>query len=220
MAEQGMAGRCLELLKDNLLFPHGDETVHVPQDVYGYLNRLAGETPAGSDGLIFTPWVNGVLVPGDDPFTRSAFFNQNPRTGRAQYVRAVMEGVAFNLRWLKTHVEKFIGRPFDRLRFIGGGALSDVWCQITADVLNCQVDVPAEPRMANARGAALAAFHALGKISPDAMPGLVPSARTYKPEPQQRNLYEHQFEHFLACYRRMKPIYRNMNAPRSDHLSD
>src|SRR5208337_4362326 len=78
-AEQGMAGRCLEFLKD-VLFPPGDETAPPPADVYGYLNRLAEQVAPGSDGLIFTPWINGVLAPSEDPFTRSAFFNQTART--------------------------------------------------------------------------------------------------------------------------------------------
>ena len=121
-AEQGTAGRCLEFLKNNILFPVNGQTP-ASSDLYGILNAEAGQVAAGSDGLIFTPWINGVLAPREDHYTRSAFFNQTARTTRAHYVRAVMEGVAFNLRWLKGHVEKFIGRPFAQLNFIGGGAV-------------------------------------------------------------------------------------------------
>src|ERR1035437_1702884 len=124
-AEQGSAGRCLEFLKD-ILYPAG--SANSPIDVYADMNRLAAEVAPGSDGLIFTPWINGVLAPHEDASTRSAFFNQNARTSRGHYVRAVMEGVAYNLRWLKGYVEKFIGRPFEQLNFIGGGASSDLWC--------------------------------------------------------------------------------------------
>lgn len=211
MAEQGMAGRCLEFLKDNILFPEHDEAVQLPADVYGYLNRLAAEVPPGSDGLIFTPWINGVLAPADDPLTRSAFFNQSARTTRGHYVRAVMEGVAFNLRWLKKHVEKFVGRPFASLRFIGGGAMSDLWCQIMADVLGCAVQQVADPRNANAVGAALAAFSALGEVQVDDIPGLVQVAQTYQPIAANRAVYDRQFREFMACYQRMKPVYRRLN---------
>lgn len=62
-------------------------------------------------------------MPADDPWTRSAFVNQSHRTTRAHYARAVMEGVAFNIRWLRMYVERFVGRPFADLRFIEGGGI-------------------------------------------------------------------------------------------------
>src|SRR5258708_10130261 len=63
VAEQGMAGRCLEFLKDNILYPPG---VEQPADVYDVLERHAAGVAAGSDGLIFTPWINGVVLPTDE----------------------------------------------------------------------------------------------------------------------------------------------------------
>ncbi|MBM4364512.1 MAG: FGGY-family carbohydrate kinase, partial [Deltaproteobacteria bacterium] len=208
VAEQGMAGRCLEFLKDNILFPEGPDGMKPPPDVYDLLSREAARAPAGSDGLIFTPWINGVLVPEEDPTTRSAFFNQSWRTTRAHYVRAVMEGVAYNLRWLRSAVEGFVGRPFAQLNFIGGAALSDVWCNILADVLRCPVRQVRDPRNANAVGAALAAFAALGEIRVDDIPGLVKFAAVYEPDPANARVYDEQFEEFRDFYRRMKQIYR------------
>jgi xylulokinase len=214
MAEQGMAGRCLEFLKDNLLFPDGTDGVAPPEDPYAVLNRHARRVPAGSDGLIFTPWIGGVLVPADDAYTRSAFLNQSARTTRDHYVRAVMEGVAFNLRWLRQYVERFIRRPFPQLNFIGGAALSDVWCQIQADVLGCPVRQVAAPRYANAVGAALAGFAALGELRVDELGDLVRIAAVYRPDPANRRLYDDQFAAFMDFYRRMKPVYKRLNARR------
>ncbi len=206
-AEQGTAGRCLEFLKNNILFPANGQN----GDLYEVLNREAAQAAPGSDGLIFTPWINGVLAPGEDPYTRSAFFNQTARTTRAHYVRAVMEGVAFNLRWLKGHVERFIGRPFPALNFIGGGASSEIWCQIQADVLGCPVRRIANSRSANAIGAALAAFSALGELNVDDIPELVKIARTYDPDSKNSRIYDQQFREFLEFYKRMKPIYKRLN---------
>lgn len=208
-AEQGTAGRCLEFLKNNILFPVNG--CPLPSDLYSVLNAEAAEAPPGSEGLIFTPWINGVLAPREDHYTRSAFFNQSARTTRAHYVRAVMEGVAFNLRWLKGHVEKFIGRPFPRLNFIGGGASSDVWCGILADILGCPVRRIANARAANAIGAALAAFSTLGELRIDAIPGLVKAAENYEPDEKHRRVYDEQFREFLEFYKRMRPIYRRLN---------
>lgn len=211
VAEQGAAGRCLELLKDNLLFPPNGDGVAPMSDPYEILDREARTVPPGSDGLIFTPWINGVLVPAEDPYTRSAFFNQSARTTRSHYVRAVMEGVAFNLCWLRGYVEKFIGRRFPHLNFIGGAALSGVWCQILADVVGCPVRQVANPRYANAVGAALAAFAALGEIEVDDIAQIVKIATVYQPDPANRRVYEQQFAAFLDFYTRMKPIYTRLN---------
>jgi len=208
-AEQGIAGRCLDFLKNNILFPGNGQPSS--SDLYAILNAEASQVPPASDGLIFTPWINGVLAPGEDPYTRSAFFNQSGRTTRAHYVRAVMEGVAFNLRWLKGHVEKFIGREFPQLNFIGGGATSEVWCQILADILGCPVRRVANARNASAVGAALAAFSTLGELKPEEIPQIVKIAETYQPTETNRAIYAQQFREFLEFYKRMKPIYKRMN---------
>lgn len=209
VAEQGPAGRCLELLKD-VLYP-ADGAAAPATNAYEDLDRLAAAVPPGSDGLIFTPWISGVLAPSGDRHTRSAFFNQSARTTRGHYARAVMEGVALNLRWLKGYVEKFVGRRFEQLSFIGGGAQSELWCQIMADVLGCPVRRVAEARNASAVGAAMAAFAALGEISLDDIPALVKIAAVYHPVPAARQVYDRRFQEFLEFYKRMKPIYRRLN---------
>lgn len=206
--EQGAAGRSIEFLKD-ILYPA--DRADSSADVYRDMNRLAAEVAPGSDGLIFTPWINGVLAPHEDASTRSAFFNQTTGTGRGHYVRAVMEGVAYNLRWLKGYVEKFIGRPFKQLNFIGGGASSDLWCQIQADVLGCTVRQVANPRNANAVGAAMAAFAALGEVAIDEISGRVKIAAEYRPIERNQRIYDRQFREFLAFYRQNRAIYRRLN---------
>ncbi|MGH7780820.1 MAG: xylulokinase [Candidatus Binataceae bacterium] len=207
-AEQGIAGRCFEFLKE-ILYPGGGA------EPLAEMNGLAAAIRPGSDGLIFTPWLGGVLAPSEDSATRSAFFNQTMRTTRGHYVRAVMEGIAFNLRWLKGYVEKFIGHQFRSLAFIGGGAASDLWCQIQADILGCPIRQVANPRGANAVGAALAAFVAMGEIKPSEISALVKIARVYDPAPENRKLYDARFREFMQIYRRNRAIYRRLNAEAS-----
>jgi xylulokinase len=211
MAEQGIAGRFLEVVKDNLLLPPGDPTVAELEDPYAYLNRLAASVPPGCDGVLFTPWVNGILVPADDPHTRSTLANFSHRTGRAHVVRAVFEGVAYNIRWLREHVEKFVGQRFPSLRFIGGGAVSDLWCQIFADVLGVPIERVAQPRAANAVGAALAAFVALGRASLAEIERAVRVERTFLPEETARRHYDQAYAEFRHLYRVLKPTYRRWN---------
>ena len=85
-------------------------------------------------------------------------------TERAHLVRAVLEGVAFNARWLLDSVERFIKRPMPVLRILGGGAVSDLWCQIHADILDRRIERVAEPMYANLRGAGFFAAMSLGRI--------------------------------------------------------
>ena len=113
------AGACINWLRDNLLFP--DDALRdgpAPSDFYARLNAVAAEAPPGSDKVIFTPWLIGERSPVADATLRGAFFNQSLSTTRAHLCRAVMEGVAYNSRWLLQYVEKFIGRrmpaPNDR----------------------------------------------------------------------------------------------------------
>lgn len=212
IAEQGAAGRCLEFVARNVLYGDDVEGPAPPPDLYERLDQLAASVPAGSDGLIFTPWLNGVNAPREDPFTRSAFFNQSLDTTRAHYARATMEGVAYNLRWLKGAVERFAGRRFERLNLIGGAALSPTWCQILADVLGCDVGQVANPRYANAVGAALAGFTALGELDPAEIPAAVELTATYEPDAAARRVHDRQFEHFLRLYRANRRLYRRLNA--------
>ncbi|MFX8585777.1 FGGY-family carbohydrate kinase, partial [Acinetobacter baumannii] len=81
--------------------------------------------------------------------------NLSLNSGAADMVRAVLEGVAYNNRWLHEAVEHFAGRRLDPVRLIGGGAESDLWCQIHADVMDRTIERVAQPRLANLRGAAL-----------------------------------------------------------------
>jgi xylulokinase len=114
------------------------------------------------------------------------------------------------MRWLKPHVERFAKTRFDQLSFIGGGALSDVWTQIFADVLGVPIRRVAEPRLANAVGAGMLAFVALGEAAADDIPALVHGS-VHEPEPERGRTYDAMFDQFLRFYKRTRPIYRRLN---------
>jgi xylulokinase len=73
-------------------------------------------------------------------------------------LRAVFEGIACNNRWLLSFAEKLVGKKFEAINFIGGGANSEVWSQILADVFDRPVRQMKQPLNANSRGAALLAL--------------------------------------------------------------
>ncbi len=200
--EQESAGVCLQLLKDNVL----------RADSYEELLIEADAAPAGSGGLIFMPWLNGERTPVDDHRVRGGFANQSLETTRGDLVRAVLEGVAYNSRWLQTYVEKFIKRPLGPINVIGGGSRSDLWCQIHADVLGRPIRRVRDPMFAGARGAAFQAAVALGHVTWDRLSAMVPVDRTFEPNPANRAVYDRGFKAFVDLYRSTRKIHARLNA--------
>jgi xylulokinase len=215
VAEQGAAGRCLEAVVERMLFADRDVSDPTVRS-QAYLDAFAeaASVPPGSEGLIFLPWLNGSGPPAANGDVRGGFLNQTLQTTRGQAVRAVLEGIAFNLRWLLPHVERFVGKRFDALRFVGGAAASDLWCQIFADILDRPMHRIAEPRLATVRGAALHAFMSLGIRRRDEISAMVPVSAVFEPNPANRRTYEELFPHFVACYKRNRTLFSRLNRRR------
>jgi len=213
--EQECAGNCLNYLRDNLIYP-ADELANgaLPPNGYQYFDRVAEKTAPGSGQVIFLPWLYGERTPIDDPLVRGGFFNLALRTTREQLVRAVFEGVAFNSRWLLKYVEQFIGRRVTAINAVGGGAKSDVWCQIHADVLQRTIRQVKDPWLASLRGAAWLAALALGQASIDDIVQHTPIAYTFEPNLDHRQLYDELFAEFVNIYQRNKSIYARLNRVR------
>jgi xylulokinase len=208
--EQESAGVCLTEL-GRILFP---EEGAPPGDPYAAMLALAADVPAGSDGLIFTPWLNGERSPVDDGTVRGGFFNQSLGVTRGHLVRAVLEGVACNSRWLLGYVERFVGRRLEAVTAVGGGARSELWCQVHADVLGRVVRQAADPLLASARGAALQASVALGHLGWDEVAATVPIARSFEPDPARRRVYDTLFPEFVNLYRSTRKIHARLNGRR------
>ena len=210
--EQQTAGACLKYLRDNVLY-HQDEllTEAGQPDVYKVFDQIVERTPAGSDRLIFTPWLNGERTPVEDRTIRGGLYNISLTTTREHIIRAVFEGVAYNANWLLGYVEKFIQRRLDVLNIIGGGANSKVWCQIFADILNRPIRQVKDPILANARGAAFLASVALGYMSFEDIPEHVQFTQTYTPNPDNRAVYDDLYRSYLNIYKQNSPIHARLN---------
>ena len=211
-ALQATAGGNLTYLRDQILY-HKDELLQeaaVP-DIFKVLDQIADRVPAGANGVIYTPWIWGERAPIDDKSVRAGLYNLSLHNSREDIIRAFLEGIAFNTRWLLKPVESFLGRKVESINIVGGGAQSDVWCQIFADVMNVEIKQVADPIYANARGAAWIGAVGLGEISFNDVPELVEIQRSYTPQSEIRMLYDERFETFKKIYKRMKPIYQKLN---------
>ena len=204
------AGVCLQWIRDGVLaHPRGFGPSWDPS--YDDLVALAAAARPGSGGVIFTPWLKGERSPVDDRTLRAAFLNVSLTTDRADLVRAVLEGVAYNMAWLVEVADRFTGRRLEPLRVLGGGAQSDLWCQIHADVLGRRVERVADPAVAQLRGVALYALVALGRLDLADVPALVPAATAFDPDPATSATYAPLYAEFTRVYGRLKGMYRRLN---------
>ena len=187
------------------------------QVVDGSYEELCDEaihSPAGSNGVLFQPWLAGMRSPVDDRSARGGWTGMSLQTTRADLIRSVLEGVALQSRWLLGPVEKFAGTRFDALRILGGGAQSDLWCQIHADALGRRVERVREPMAAQSRGAALIAALALGVIGFDDVPALVPVDRAFVPDPQVTPVYDALARELPKVYSGLKGTFSRLRSPR------
>jgi xylulokinase len=203
------AGICLQWLREAFF---ASDPLH--QTSYDDLCDMAHSVPAGSNGLIFTPWLKGERTPVEDRTLRGAFLNLSLNTDRAAFVRAVLEGVAFNARWLLDSVESFTRKRMGTLRILGGGAVSDVWCQIHADILERRIERVADPTVANLRGVALFAAIALDRMTLDDVSDRVMVDRVFEPEASTRAVYRPMYRQYRGLYRKLHGVYAQLNRGR------
>jgi xylulokinase len=197
------AGLCLRWLQEAL--------PQTQRPTFSGLTAHAATAPPGSGDVLFTPWIAGERSPVDDRNARGGWHNVSVTTGGPELTRAVLEGVAYNSRWLHEAVERFARTRLDHLRMFGGGASSDLWCQIHADVLDRTIERVADPLHANLRGAAMSASLALGAISRNEIRELIPVDRTFTPDPRNRAVYDRLYSEFPKLYKAQRKMFARLN---------
>jgi xylulokinase len=209
-AMQSAAGSNLTFMRDRLLFPRDVLTPEgATSDFYARAGELAQASPVGANGLLYLPWLAGERTPVDDPSLRATLLNVSLKHTRADILRAVLEGVALNTRWMLESVNEFLGAPARSITLVGGGGQSALWAQIFSDTLGISVRLPEEPIQANVRGAAFLAGVGIGALRFEDLPERVPLARVFEPRPEARAIYGVRYAQFRAAHRRLKPFYRS-----------
>jgi xylulokinase len=208
-AMQSAAGSNLEFMRDRLLFPRDALTPDgAGSDFYAQLGELAAKSPAGARGLLYLPWLAGERTPVDDPGLRATLLNVSLKHTRADVLRAVLEGVALNTRWMLEAVERFLGKRAESITLVGGGGQSRLWAQIFADTLGVTVKLPHEPIQANVRGAAFLAGIGIGALKVEDIPSCVPIEHQLAPLAENATVYAERYAQFRAAHRQLRPIYR------------
>lgn len=204
VAAQETAGASVEWAVKNLAVLKDGQPDYVAFD------ELAKKSPAGAKGLFFFPWMFGERVPVDDDKIRGGFLNMSLEHGRPELARAVLEGVALNTRWALNPVEKITGSQ-GNIRLMGGGAVSDLWCQIFADVLQRPIEQVFQPEFGGCRGAAMAAAVGAGWFENlEAATAMVQVNKTFEPNKAFAKLYEKKFKAFVKNYQSINGWYKNL----------
>lgn len=221
-AELETAGKCLEWAKDHLCLDEVGVYLNTEKitdtyeakytSLYDYMSEVINNVPAGANGVIFTPWLHGNRCPFEDPNSRGMFFNLSLDSGKSEMLRAVIEGVCFHLRWFIDVQEKKV-RTSQRIRFVGGGALSPVTCQILADITGKTVETVDSPQNVGAVGAAVIVACGLGMINKvSEAKKLIPVVKTYHPDSSKKAVYDKQFEVFKNLYKANKNNFAALNS--------
>jgi xylulokinase len=169
--------------------------------------ELAG-TISPSDAVpLFLPHLQGERAPIWDSATRGVFARMDSRAGAPEMVRAVMEGVAFSARWAFEALQSSAGVTLRVANLGGGGARSDLWCQIRADVLGFSLR-RATVSEAGALGAAILAGLGSGVMPSltDAVRKLVKFDRTFEPNAANLAYYDEKFGKYRELYAALQPF--------------
>ena len=221
-AELETAGKCYEWVKNhlaldeiNIYLKENEITSNFESEftsLYDYMSSEVCKVPAGANGVIFTPWLHGNRCPFEDPNAAGMFFNIRIDTGKRDMIRAVLEGICYHLRWLLECEAKKV-KTSDVIRFVGGGSLSPVTCQMLADIPGRTIETVDNPQEVGAMGCAIVVAAGLtGENVNDVSRRLVKANHSYLPDPENKEIYERNYKVFKDLYRSNAANFRHLNA--------
>lgn len=177
-------------------------------DAYQTINAEAQAVPVGSEGLLFAPYLAGERTPHADPNARGCFIGLTTKHHRGHMARAVMEGVAMSLRESLEIIQQ-LGVPIREMRLSGGGAKSQLWKQIFADVMDqaaCTINAEQGP----AFGVALLASVGIGHFNSieEACKATIEVVNKTQPKKTASKQYDKLFPIYQSIYKNLKPTFQ------------
>jgi xylulokinase len=204
IAELETAGKCIEWVKERLS--------HTPMEEYDELFEYIKDTPAGSNGIVFSPWMHGNRCPFEDSYARGVFFNVDVSSRGSDLIKSVIEGVCLHMRWmLEATEETFATSPV--VRFTGGSSMSPMVCQILADVLGRELETIENPRYVGAMGAAGVMSVGLGlSDNIKEIKKIIRVTDKYSPIPENTAVYDKIYPTFKNLYFDNKKSFSALNS--------
>lgn len=220
-AELETAGKCFEWVRDHLALD--EVNVYLDQtkitdvesrfaSLYDYLSDEVSKVPPGANGVIFTPWLHGNRCPFEDSKAGGMFFNIRIENGKRDMIRAVLEGICYHLRWLLESEMRKV-KTSDIIRFVGGGALSPVTCQMLADITGRTIETVRNSQEVGAIGTALVVAAGIKGVDVlELSRQLVKAEHVYTPNPANKEVYERNYKVFKNLYKANASGFQKLNA--------
>jgi len=176
-------------------------------DAYDLITEMVDKIPAGSDGLVMLPHLQGAMAPEDNPKARGVFYGFTLKHEKAHFARAIMEAIAFIVRRNLDIIED-LKIDVNEIRVLGGGARSDVWNQIKADITGKTV-VRTINEEAACLGAAIFAGKGAGIYSSieDAASQMVSIKKKYNPNESNVEVYNNAYLKYIKLYEDLRELF-------------
>lgn len=208
--EMETGGGALMWFRDTLCQEEKRQAEDSERSTYELLSAMAQDTPPGADKLIFLPWLTGERAPVLDHYARGGFIGLSMGHTKAHMVRAVMEGVAYHVRWISDELHR-LGYAFDAVNAIGGGSNSPLWTQIISDVTGLQLNVVEHPLEAGAMAIALTVAVGLGVYdSVDEVDRLIVTRQVVQPNRAHQARYDDLYGMYRQIYTALAPLHRRL----------
>lgn len=209
-AETETAGECLRWIKEE--FYRKESKDPEIKNVYALMDEEVKKVPPGSDFLIFTPWLYGERAPINNCYVRAGFVNLCINHKRENLLRAVYEGVGYNIRWIIEVIENGFNFKIPYLRIIGGGAKGDIWMQIISDITQKRVEVLPYPQERGAIGAAFIGFIGLKYFENfSSLKNILKIEKVFEPNEKNKKIYDFLYEKYKLTYKNLKKFYIDFN---------
>jgi gluconokinase len=175
-------------------------------DPYDHLSALASQVPAGSDGLLFLPYLTGERAPYYNANARGVFFGLSLAHGKRHMIRAVMEGVMYRIFTVVKALRELSGQEVE-IRASGGFARSAFWCKLMADIIGTRVCIP-DTIESSGLGAAKLGLLGIGEIRDFAeLNDWNRIPRTYEPAEDNREIYRRLVGIYERVYAHLRPDF-------------
>ncbi len=202
------AGGSFQWLRNSLCESEKRMAEESKRSAYEIMTEKAAEVSAGSEGMIFLPYLSGERTPYANPDARGVFFGISLRHNKAHFIRSVMEGVAYGLKD-SLELMNAAGLKVEGIRVTGGGAVSPLWRRIIADVFNTEIQVIKTPEGA-AFGAAILAGVGVEVFenAVNACKNIIVTSDVQSPGPDSR-IYADFYTEYRALYQNLIERFSN-----------
>lgn len=187
------------------------EKAELGECIFELIEEEVEQVPPGSNGVLASPWLMGERCPIMDEKARGVFLGVSNLTDRRDLVNAMMESICFSLRMQMDYYRRDTGKWPERVGAIGGGAQSEHWMQMMADVLHTPVYLPRSCRHSGAIGAAAIVAVGEGVYKPDEIGDFVQIERTFYPVEENVRAYDRYYALWKEVYPALKDIFEKLS---------